>query len=382
MTQYIWQSPQWPHFTMNAERLLVPLGRCHNLQGQLLQQVSSLGVDLELATQLEALTQEAVKSAEIEGEFYNPDAVRSSIAKRLGLPTAGLPAAPRNVDGLVDVLLDATDLDNPNLTADRLKAWQAALFPTGRSGLYEVKLGQWRSEEMQVVSGRYGREKVHYTAPPPENIDQDMSFFFEWWDKSHPRFGKEDSILRAGIAHYWFVAIHPFEDGNGRIARALADMALAQAEGAAKRCYSLSSMLMESRVGYYEILEKTSNGQGNITDWLCWFLERHEQAMLHSQQTICKVMDISRFWQNVSDVSMNERQRKVVKKLLEVGQDGLEGGLTAKKHQGMIKGSRATLARDLADLVDKKILLMSGEKKAAKYELNWSLAAPARHSTR
>lgn len=382
MSQYIWQRVQWPHFSINAERLLVPLGHCRNLQGQLLQQVSSLGVDLELATQLEALTQEAVKSAEIEGEFYNPDAVRSSIAKRLGLPTAGLPAAPRNVDGLVDVLLDATDLDNPNLTADRLKAWQAALFPTGRSGLHEVKVGKWRSEEIQVISGRYGREKVHYTAPPPENIEREMNVFFEWWDKSHPRFGEEDSILRAGIAHYWFVAIHPFEDGNGRIARALADMALAQAEGAAKRCYSLSSMLMEVRDGYYEVLEKTSNGQGDITDWLCWFLERHEQAMRHAQQTISKVMDISRFWQNVSDVSMNERQRKVVKKLLEAGQDGFEGGLTAKKHQGMVKGSRATLARDLADLVDKKILLISGEKKATKYELNWNLTSPARPHAR
>jgi len=382
LSQYIWQRVQWPHFSINAERLLVPLGHCRNLQGQLLQQVSSLGVDLELATQLEALTQEAVKSAEIEGEFYNPDAVRSSIAKRLGLPTAGLPAAPRNVDGLVDVLLDATDLDNPNLTADRLKAWQAALFPTGRSGLHEVKVGKWRSEEIQVISGRYGREKVHYTAPPPENIEREMNVFFEWWDKSHPRFGEEDSILRAGIAHYWFVAIHPFEDGNGRIARALADMALAQAEGAAKRCYSLSSMLMEVRDGYYEVLEKTSNGQGDITDWLCWFLERHEQAMRHAQQTISKVMDISRFWQNVSDVSMNERQRKVVKKLLEAGQDGFEGGLTAKKHQGMVKGSRATLARDLADLVDKKILLISGEKKATKYELNWNLTSPARPHAR
>jgi len=367
---------------MNAERLLVPLGRCRNLQGQLLQQASSLGVDLELATQLEALTQEAVKSAEIEGEFYNPDAVRSSIARRLGLPTAGLPASPRNVDGLVDVLLDATDLDNPNLTADRLKAWQASLFPTGRSGLHEIKVGQWRSEEMQIISGRYGRERVHYTAPPPEKIEQEMGFFFEWWDKSHPRSGEVDSIIRAGIAHYWFVAIHPFEDGNGRIARALADMALAQAEGAAKRCYSLSSMLMEARDGYYEVLEKTSNGQGDITDWLCWFLERHEQAMRLAQQTISKVVDTSRFWQNISDVSLNERQRKVVKKLLEAGQDGFEGGLTAKKHQGMVKGSRATLARDLADLVDKKILLVSGARKATKYELNWSLAAPARPPAR
>ncbi len=378
MTQYIWQSSQWPHFTIDAERLLLPLGRCRNLQGQLIQQVSSLGLDLELATQLEALTQETIKSAEIEGEFYNPEAVRSSIANRLGLSTAGLPAAPRNVDGLVDVLLDATNLDNQTLTADRLQAWQAALFPTGHSGLHEIEVGRWRTQEMQIVSGRHGKEKIHYIALPPQNVDEEMNVFFQWWENSHSRFRNEDPILRAGIAHYWFVAIHPFDDGNGRISRALSDMALAQAEGATKRCYSLSSMIMEARDGYYEVLEKTSNGQGDITDWLCWFLGLHEQAMKHSQQTINKVMGISHFWQNVWDVSMNDRQRKVVKKLLEAGQDGFEGGFTARKHQGMVKGSRATLARDLAYLVEKRILLVSGEKKATKYELNWDLVAPPR----
>lgn len=378
LTQHIWQSPQWPDFSFDAARLLTPLGRCRNLQGQLIQQVFSLGLDLELAAQLEALTQETIKSAEIEGELYNPEAVRSSIANRLGLSTAGLPAAPRNVDGLVDVLLDATTLDSQTLTADRLKAWQAALFPTGRSGLHEIEVGKWRSEEMQIVSGRHGKEKIHYIAPPPKSIDREMKVFLEWWNRTHPSISGDDPVLRAGIAHYWFVAIHPFDDGNGRVARALTDMALAQAEGSAKRCYSFSAMIMETRDGYYEVLEKTSNRQGDITDWLCWFLDRHEQAMKHSQQTINKVMGISRFWQNISDVSMNERQRKVVKKLLEAGQDGFEGGLTAKKHQGMVKGSRATLARDLADLVEKKILLVSGEKKATKYELNWDLAMSSR----
>ena len=377
LTQYIWHHPQWPDFTSETKRLLLPLGRCRNLQGQLIQQVSSLGLDLALETQLEALTQETVKTAELEGEFYNPEAVRSSIASRLGLPTAGVRAAPRTVDGLVDVLLDATNLDNPTLTADRLKAWQAALFPNGRSGLFDIAVGKWRSQEMQVVSGRHGRKKIHYIAPPPENVGREMKSFFEWWERSQPHFGNEDPILRAGIAHYWFVAIHPFDDGNGRIARALSDMALAQAEGAAKRCYSLSSMIMESRDGYYEVLEKTSNGQGDITDWLCWFLDCHEQAMKHSQQTISKVLGISHFWLNISDVSLNDRQRKVVKKLLEAGRGGFKGGFTAKKHQGIVKGSRATLARDLADLVEKRILLAAGEKKGTRYELNWSLASPS-----
>lgn len=374
MTQYIWQHSHWPNFTFDSNRLLLPLGRCHYLQGQLIQQVSSLGLDLELATQLEALTQETVKTAEIEGELYHPETVRSSIANRLGLPTAGLPTATRQVDGLVDVLLDATDLNKQTLSPERLMAWHAALFPTGRSGLYKIEAGKWRSHEMQIVSGRHGREKVHYVAPPPENLDQEMQRFFTWWEQSQPQHNQVDAILRAGIAHYWFVAIHPFDDGNGRIARALSDMALAQSEGAAKRCYSLSALMMEVRDGYYEVLEQTSRGRGDITDWLCWFLDRHEQAMRHSQQTIRKVLGIAHFWHNVSNISLNDRQRKVVKKLLEAGQDGFVGGLTAKKHQGMIKASRATLARDLADLVDKKILIASGEKRGTKYELNWDLA--------
>lgn len=377
LTHYIWQQPQWPHFSFDAERLLRPLGRCRNLQGRLIQQVTSLGLDLELATQLEALTQETVKTAELEGDFYNPEAVRSSIALRLGLPTAGLPAAPRYVDGLVDVLLDATDLANPKIDAARLQGWQAALFPMGRSGLHEVEVGRWRSQLMQIISGRYGKEKVHFVAPPPESVDKEMKLFFKWWNATHPCLEKEDAILRAGIAHYWFVAIHPFADGNGRIARALSDMALTQAEGTSKRCYSLSAMIMEARNGYYEVLEKTSSGQGDITDWLCWFLDRYEQAMQHSQKSISKILGISHFWQNISRLSLNERQRKVVRKLLEAGEDGFEGGLTAQKHRGMVKASRATLARDLSDLVEKKILCVSGEKKGTRYQLNWDLAAPS-----
>ncbi|HKL24835.1 MAG TPA: Fic family protein [Desulfuromonadales bacterium] len=374
MAKYIWQSASWPKFKIGYENLLPKLSCCHALQGQLIQQVTSLGIDLEIKAQLESLTQEAVKTAEIEGEHYNPDAVRSSIARRLGLPTAGLPSPARSVDGLVDVLLDATDTNRPDLSSERLQAWQAALFPTGRSGLYEIVVGQWRTETMQIVSGRAGKEKIHYEAPPADRIDHEMQLFIEWWQKSHPDQNNTDPVIRAGVAHYWFVAIHPFADGNGRIARALSDMALAQSDGAAKRCYSLSSTIMENRDGYYSVLESTSTGQGDITEWLDWFLDCLELSLKQSKATIEKVLSLTHFWHNISDISLNDRQIKVVKKLLEVGEGGFEGGLTAKKYHGMVKGSRATLTRDLADLVDKGILLLTGERKAARYNLNWELA--------
>ncbi len=374
MAKYIWQSVSWPKFKIDYESLLPKLSRCHALQGQLIQQVTSLGIDLELGAQLESLTQEAVKTAELEGEHYNQDAVRSSIARRLGLPTAGLPSPPRSVDGLVDILLDATDTNSPELSSERLKAWQAALFPTGRSGLRAIEVGQWRTEAMQIVSGRAGKEKIHYEAPPADQVAHEMQRFLEWWQKSHPDQNNTDPVIRAGIAHYWFVAIHPFADGNGRIARALSDMALAQSDGAVKRCYSLSSAIMENRDGYYSVLENTSNGQGDITEWLAWFLDCIEQSLKRSKATIEKVLGLTHFWHHISDISLNDRQVKVVKRLLEAGEGKFEGGLTAKKYQGMVKGSRATLTRDLADLVSKGVLTLTGERKAARYHLNWELA--------
>ena len=373
MAKFIWQLENWPIFKIDHKSFLPQLGRCHVLQGQLVHQVSSLGIDLQLKTQLESLTQETVKTAEIEGEHYNQDAVRSSIARRLGLTTAGLPAPPRHIDGLVDILLDATETNNRDLSSERLKAWQAALFPTGRSGLVDIDVGQWRTEAIQIVSGRAGKEKIHYEAPPADRIDDEMQLFIEWWQKSHPDQNNTDPVIRAGIAHYWFVAIHPFADGNGRIARALSDMALAQADGAAKRCYSLSSTIVENRNGYYSALENTSNGQGDITEWLAWFLDCVETSLKQSMVTIEKVMGHTHFWHNISDIPLNDRQIKVIKKLLEAGEGGFEGGLTAKKHQGMVKGSRATLTRDLADLVGKRILILTGERKAARYDLAWEL---------
>lgn len=380
MAKYIWQSSAWPQFSVDYERLLPGLSRCNVLKGQLIQQITSIGVDLELKAQLESLTHEVVKTAEIEGELYNPDAVRSSIARRLGLSTAGLPAAPRHIDGLVDVLLDATATNASNLTIERLMSWHAALFPTGKSGLRDIEVGQWRTEPMQIISGRAGKEKVHYEAPPASSVEHEMRLFIKWWNNNQPEHNDIDPVIRAGIAHYWFVAIHPFADGNGRISRALSDMVLAQADGSVKRYYSLSATIMEKRDGYYSVLEETSNGEGDITEWMLWFLDCMEAALMRSKATIDKVLELTGFWHRIADIPLNERQIKVIKKLLEAGEGGFAGGLTAKKHQGMVKGSRATLTRDLADLVNKEILILTGERKAARYHLNWGLTHPNRLS--
>ena len=376
MTQYVWQNPKWPEFSLNYESVVKILGECRMHQGMLIQQVSSLGLDLGLKAQLEALTEEAVKTAEIEGERFNRDSVRSSLAHRLGLPTAGLPPSQRSVDGLVDVLLDATRPDDRPLTADRLKGWHAALFPTGYSGLYPIKVAQWRSDQMVVASGPEGRQKVHYEAPPPERVEEEMQRFFEWWANTHPSKKDIDPFLRAGIAHYWFVAIHPFDDGNGRIARAIADMALSQSDGAAKRCYSLSSVIMNNRNEYYRILDRTSKGSGDLTEWMSWFLDCHKQAILDSQGTINKVLGVTRFWQNISGLQLNDRQLKVMNRLVEAGENGFEGKLTAHKYQAIAKTSRATGTRDLADLVEKEVLISEGERRGTKYDLNWELTKP------
>ncbi|MCF6289462.1 MAG: Fic family protein [Desulfobacterales bacterium] len=377
MTQYIWQSPNWPNFRLDYEKLLVPLGRSRFLQGQLYQQVATLGLDLELQAQLEAMTLEAVQTAAIEGEFLNPQAVRSSVAKRLGLPTAGLPGSKPETDGLVDVLMEATGNYQAPLTPDRLKGWHAALFPTGYSGLYKIRVAEWRPPEkdpMRIVSGPEGRERVHYIAPPASRVESEMETFLHWWEGSRPSREGMDLIIRAGIAHYWFLAIHPFEDGNGRLARALADLALTQGEGVAKRCYSLSNQIMEKREGYYRVLDRTSRGDGDLTGWMSWFLECYEQTIKKSQKVMDKVVKISRFWQNVSHIALNERQRKVIGKLLEAGPGGFEGGLKSRKYLGMTGASRATGHRDMMDLVKKNILRPNDAGgRSSSYELCWEL---------
>ncbi|MBE0598687.1 MAG: Fic family protein [Desulfuromonadales bacterium] len=369
MPHYIWQSPDWPALRWQSDRLLTPLGRARLGQGKLLQQAEALGFDLGQQAQAEILTEEAVKTAAIEGENLDRNAVRSSVARRMGLPTAGLAPASRHVEGLVEALLDATLNYRKPLTEERLKGWQAALFPTGYSGLQRIRAGEWRSpgEPMQVVSGPVGREKVHYEAPPGEKVSGEMAQFFQWWEQSQ---GTLDGVLRAGLAHFRFVTIHPFEDGNGRLARALTDMALVQDEKLPARFYSLSSQIMADRDAYYSILEVTQKGDGDITVWLEWFLGCFERAVEGAESLLAGVLLKARFWQRHAAASLTERQRKVLNRLLDAGPGGFEGGMTTRKYAGLAGVSKATAQREIADLLDKGMLRpKTGGGRSASYEV-------------
>jgi Fic family protein len=381
MNHWIWQNPTWPQFRLNYERLVGPIGKSRQLLGQLCQQVKFLGLDLELETQLEALTLEAVKTSAIEGEIEDPNRLRSSLAKRLGLPTGGLPPARDRENGLIDMLLDATGKTEAPLTAQRLFGWHNALFPSGYSGLNAITVARYRLPEkdpMQIVSGPVGRERVHYVAPPADRVPDEMHNFFSWWEATRPPDGPPDFLLRSGIVHYWFVAIHPFEDGNGRLARALADFALAQGEGSAKRCYSISAAIMENRDDYYAVLDRMSRGDGDLTEWLEWYLQIHAQAVEGSLEMMEKVVWASRMWQELARYELNERQRKVLGKLIDKGPAGFEGGLTRRKYVAMTRASEATARRDLAELVAAGLLIPYGGGRSAAYALNGSLGGAYR----
>lgn len=370
-SKYIWQNKNWSNFSWQSDRLLPLLGKARQTQGKILARVKSLGLALTHEAQAEILIEEAVKTSEIEGEILNRDSVRSSVARQLGLPQAGLPRPERQVDGLVEILLDATKNYNKPLTAKRLKGWHAALFPTGYSGLHKIRVGQWRSGEMQVVSGALGREKVHFQAPPHERLDEEMKNFLSWWEKN---LADTEGFLRTAIAHFWFVTIHPFDDGNGRIARVLTDMALAQDEKLQVRFYSLSSQIMEERNDYYDILEKSSKAGSDLTAWLEWFLGCLIRAMEKSETIIAKVLAKAEFWQRHSQTSMNERQRKVVNRLLDAGEGQFLGGLTTRKYVSLTKVSRATAFREISDLVEHKVLIQNpkSQGRSVSYDLLWS----------
>jgi len=373
MDQWIWKHPNWPRFRYDHETLLEPTARSHQLLGQLYQQVKSLGLNLELAAQLETLTVEAVQTSAIEGEMEDPHRLRSSLARRLGLPTGGLPAPRMRENGLADMLLDATGNTESPLTAERIFGWHNALFPQGYSGIYKIAVARYRPPErdpMRVVSGPAGHERVHYVAPPADRVPKEMESFLTWWEATRPPHGSANFLLRSGIVHYWFVAIHPFEDGNGRIARALADLALAQGEGRAKRCYSISAAIMENRDSYYAVLDRTSKGDGDLTEWLCWYLQSHAQAVEASLRTMEKVLWAARVWQNLGRRDLNERQRKAIGKLIEKGPGGFEGGLTRRKYVAMTRASEATAKRDLAELVSAGVLIAHGSGRSSAYELN------------
>lgn len=364
MAIYIHQLKNWANFSWNNEKLISLLAEVRQLQGKLLGKVELLGFDLKDEANLETLIQDVVKTSEIEGEILNPELVRSSIAIRLGLENFGTEHSDRHIDGVVDMMLDATQTTEKSLSVDRLFGWHSALFPTGRSGMYKIDVAKWRSGDMQVVSGGMGRENIHFEAPKAERLETEMNSFIKWFNEEN----SIDSILKAGIAHLWFITIHPFDDGNGRIARAISDMQLSESDGVNQRFYSMSSQINTEKKLYYAILEKTQKGDLEITDWLKWFLKCLKGAIVGSNIIIDKVVRKHQFFVNNASKITNERQRAILTKLLE----GFEGNLTSSKYAKIAKTSPDTALRDINDLVEKGILLKSDSGgRSTNYILNF-----------
>lgn len=367
--KYIWEGKNWFDFKYDDAALLKPLSRLRVLQGKLLGRAASLDIKLETEAQGAILVEEAVHTAEIEGQKLNRDAVRSSIAMRIGLPH-GVDSHDRNVDGLVDVLLDAVRFYDKPLTMKRLNGWNAALFPSGYSGSRKIKPGVLRGDApMQIVSGPIGREKVHFEALPKNRLNKEMLLFLRWWNLS---LDSMDGILRAGAAHLRFVTIHPYEDGNGRLARALTDMALAQDEKMKIRLYSISSEIMRSREEYYKILGGVQRCRVDVMEWFLWFIECVTQAIEHSRDIIANVFLRVEFWNQHAQTGLNDRQKKVINRILDAGRGNFTGGLTTRKYVSIAKVSRATAFREIADMLDKKILRqLSGKGRSVHYDLIW-----------
>jgi Fic family protein len=349
--RYIHQLQDWTNFTYDKDLLLPKLAVVRNLQGKLIGKMQMLGFDLKQEAVLETLTLDVLKSTEIEGEFLQPEQVRSSIARHLGMDILGLVPSDRHVDGVVQMMLDATQNHQNSLTIDRLFDWHAALFPTGRSGLYKIKVGQWRTDEtgaMQVVSGGMGKERVHFQAPDAVRLPIEMAHFTAWFNTEQAL----DPVLKAAVAHLWFITIHPFDDGNGRIARAITDMQLARSEGNSQRFYSMSAQIQVQRNGYYAILEKTQKGTSDISPWLLWFLDCLMTALTTAETTLEKVLIKAKFWEKHAKTIFNQRQVLILNKLF--GQ--FEGHLNSSKWAKMAKCSSDTALRDIQDLMDKNIL--------------------------
>ena len=362
---YIWELPDWPHFHWEASALAQPLAEAHLKQGRFLGRMERLGFALRTEAELLAVTEEAVKNAEIEGEHLNRASVRSSVARRLGIPDGSLGPDDRRAEGLVEMTLDATTHYAAPLTRDRLVAWHAAIFPTGRSGLQAITIGGWRPDAqgpMQVVSGPVGRQRIHYQAPPADQLEAEMVRFLGWFNGPPPL----DGIVTAALAHLWFVTIHPFDDGNGRIARTLADMALARSEQSPIRFYSLSSQICRERPDYFASLEQTQKGDLDVTARLLWFIACLSRAIDAAEVACAGVLRRAEFWQRHAVVPFTERQRTVLTRVLEE----FEGKLTAPKWAALAKCSLATAQRDIKDLVDRGVLLRNaGGSKNTSYTL-------------
>jgi Fic family protein len=367
LKQWIWENPGWPEFTWDAGALSNSLAAARRAQGEVAGMAKLLDANADLQAQLEVLTNEGIATSAIEGEQFDPNSLRSSLARRLGLPTAGLPPASRSVEGLVEVLLDATHEFNEPLQLKRLHSWQAALFPTGRSGLHEIRVGKLRGEDpMQIVSGPIGREKVHYVAPPRNRLDKEMKTFLAWFNSAPKGL---DGLLRAGLAHAWFEVVHPYEDGNGRVGRALLDRALAQDENRSTRLYSMSARFESGRDAYYDALGAFSTGTMDVTPWLQWFLMQVEAAAKSSEDTVNRVVSKAQYWVRHAEVILNERQKKALNVLLDAGPQGFVGGMTNKKYASLTKTSAPTAQRDLAELVEKGCLVLAGAGRSVRYEL-------------
>lgn len=351
--RYIHNYDNWWQFRFDTELVINELGRVRAKQGMILGRMLSLGFDSQDEATLTNMSVELVRSSEIEGERLNLEEVRSSIARRLGIATAGIAMTSRYVDGVVEMQLDATQNYNAPLSSERLFGWHNVLFPTGISGLYRIDVGKYRSGEMQVVSGAMGMETVHYQAPSPDRVPEEMERFISWVNDNNGI----DAVLKAAIAHLWFVSIHPFDDGNGRIARALTDMLLARSENCRKRFYSISAAMKSMQKEYYEVLERAQHGDGDISEWLLWFLRCFEQALNSTEEALSSVLRKADFWERNREISFNERQRK----LLNMQFDGFFGKLTTGKWAKIAKCSTDTALNDIRDLVEKGVLKKAEE---------------------
>ena len=362
---YIHENPDWPDFRWDSNALAGPLAAVRHKQGRHMGKMEALGFDLKTEAALSALTEEVVKSSAIEGENLDSAEVRSSIARKLGLDVAGLPKPGRAVEGVVEMMLDATQKFREPLTAERLFGWHAALFPTGRSGMYKITVADWRTGEagaMQVVSGPIGKEKVHFEAPQAKRLPGEMQRFLAWFEEPF----SIDPVIKAAVAHFWFVTIHPFDDGNGRIARAIADMALARADQSKDRFYSMSSGIEAQRKDYYRQLESSQKGSLDITTWLAWFLDCLDSTLNAADGLLSNVLRKAEVWRQINQRPVNERQQKVINRLL----DNFEGKLTTSKYAKLAKCSHDTALRDIKELLGRGILEQNeGGGRSTSYRL-------------
>ena len=354
---YYHEKPDWPQYTWDSAKLANPLAAVRHRQGRLIGRMEGLGFSLRDEAMLQTLTQDVMKSSEIEGEILNQMQVRSSIARRLGMDIGALTPADRNVEGVVEMMLDATQNYDKPLIAERLFGWHAALFPTGFSGMHRIIVGAWRNDErgpMQVVSGSIGKERVHYQAPDASHLNKEMKRFLDWYNA----YTNSDPVLKAGLAHLWFVTVHPFDDGNGRIARAIADMSLARADQSSQRFYSMSSQIRKEREIYYDMLEATQKqDSGDVTPWLLWFLNCLDRAIVGAETALAAILKKARFWEGHPTSKFNARQRDMINRLL----NGFQGKLNTSKWAKIEKCSTDTALRDITELVEQGIL----EKEAA-----------------